>query len=117
MYSETCVVAVNNGGPTESVLHEQTGFLCESTPAAFGSAILGLLEDPDLAVEMGRAGRRHVIEAFGEGRLKTEWDALIEQTIATGERRRQTSRLRPIALFVAILLAASLILWHYAWGA
>ena len=30
------VVAVNNGGPRESVLHGRTGWLCEPTPEAFG---------------------------------------------------------------------------------
>jgi glycosyltransferase involved in cell wall biosynthesis len=118
MYSGTALVTVNNGGPTESVLNGRTGFLCENTPAAFGGAILRLLEDPDLAVEMGRAGRRHVIERFGEGRLKAEWKALVERTIATGEqRRRRSSRFLPVTVLIAtLLLVASWLLSLYGYA-
>ena len=43
MYSGLPIIAVNNGGPTESVLHDQTGFLCEATPAEFARAMARLL--------------------------------------------------------------------------
>ena len=35
MYSYRPVIACNSGGPKESVLHEQTGFLCDPTPQSF----------------------------------------------------------------------------------
>lgn len=40
MLQETPVIAVNSGGPKESVLDGVTGFLCEQDGAAFGNAML-----------------------------------------------------------------------------
>ena len=36
------VIACDSGGPRETVLHGQTGLLCEPTPAAFAAAMLAL---------------------------------------------------------------------------
>ena len=66
------VLAVNNGGPRESVLHGRTGWLCEPTPEAFAQAyaqVAALAATPQLR-EMGHAARAHVeaqfsLEAFG----------------------------------------------------
>ena len=45
------VLAVNNGGPAEPVVHGETGFLCEPTADAFADALAALV--------LGRAiGRR-----------------------------------------------------------
>jgi alpha-1,3/alpha-1,6-mannosyltransferase len=33
------VIAVNSGGPTESVAHYKTGFLCNQDPAEFAQAM------------------------------------------------------------------------------
>jgi Glycosyl transferases group 1 len=105
MYAGTCVVAVNNGGPKESVISEVTGLLCDGTPGAFGTAIQRLLEDPDLAVSMGEAGRQHVRQTFGQARLHSEWDTLIEQTVEAGEQRL-SRRIR--RTFFVLLMTLSL---------
>jgi len=39
MYSRIPVVAVNSGGPTESILHESTGLLVPADPESFATAI------------------------------------------------------------------------------
>jgi alpha-1,3/alpha-1,6-mannosyltransferase len=33
------VIAVNSGGPTESVAHRKTGFLCNQDPPEFAQAM------------------------------------------------------------------------------
>jgi glycosyltransferase involved in cell wall biosynthesis len=91
MYAGTPVLAVNSGGPTETVLDNKTGLLCEPTPEAFGEALIGLVNDPAKATEMGRAGRIHVKETFGTCRFEKEWKQLMEQT-----KERQLKR--PAAL-------------------
>lgn len=66
------VIAVNNGGPRESVVHGRTGWLCEPTPDAFARAyeeVAASAATPRLR-EMGAAARTHVeasfsLEAFG----------------------------------------------------
>ncbi len=55
------VVAVNNGGPLESVAHGQTGLLCDPTPAAFARAFAELLALPaGKLAGMGAAARQRV---------------------------------------------------------
>jgi len=39
------VIACASGGPTESIVHGETGFLCQPTPEAFASAADSLLKD------------------------------------------------------------------------
>lgn len=104
MYAGTSVVAVDNGGPKESIRSEETGFLCEATPAAIGSAILKLLKDSNLAEKMGQAGRQHVKETFGEGRMKNEWNKLIQETITRGRRRQAQKRLFLLYFFFILTL-------------
>lgn len=76
------VVAVNAGGPAETVRDGETGFLCPPDPDAFAAALAQLLGDAALAARLGRAGRTHVAAnfsraAFGE-RLETILGTLME---------------------------------------
>jgi glycosyltransferase involved in cell wall biosynthesis len=66
------VIAVNDGGPAETIVHARTGFLCEPTAEAFARAAMPLIQDAGMAREMGAAGREHVrknfpVERFGRG--------------------------------------------------
>ncbi len=99
MACETAVVASATGGIVEVVVEGETGLLVPLEqapgsidpvdPAAFASAfaqrVNRLLADPELAHEMGRAGRRRAVQAFG-------WPAIAQQTLgvyeyATAHRR------------------------------
>ncbi|EKX42369.1 hypothetical protein GUITHDRAFT_74012, partial [Guillardia theta CCMP2712] len=64
MYSQRPVLACNSGGPTESVLHEKTGLLCEATEEDFASGMNRMLKDRSWAREMGANGRKRVQENF-----------------------------------------------------
>ncbi|KAL0276545.1 UNVERIFIED_CONTAM: hypothetical protein PYX00_004102 [Menopon gallinae] len=64
MYLEKPVIAANSGGPTESILHEETGFLCEPNPSNFAEAMAKFLYNDTLASTLGSAGRRRVMEIF-----------------------------------------------------
>jgi alpha-1,3/alpha-1,6-mannosyltransferase len=46
MYSGCPVVAINSGGPRESVVHGETGFLCDSTPASYAAAVRRIVLNP-----------------------------------------------------------------------
>jgi alpha-1,3/alpha-1,6-mannosyltransferase len=71
----TPVIAVNSGGPLESVAHGETGFLCDSSPDAFADAMLQLLGSGSdaHAEQMGARGRARAREMFS---LKTFGDTL-----------------------------------------
>jgi alpha-1,3/alpha-1,6-mannosyltransferase len=65
------VVAVNHGGPTETVTHDRTGFLCPPDPQAFAGVLATLVTRPDVAEQIGGAARddvrrRFSIDAFGD---------------------------------------------------
>ncbi|ORC93634.1 glycosyltransferase ALG2 [Trypanosoma theileri] len=73
------VVAVNQGGPCESV--GEGGTLCDPTPEAFAAALTTYITDEALAARVGAAGRERAMnlfsmEVFGEKlatRLLTLW--------------------------------------------
>jgi alpha-1,3/alpha-1,6-mannosyltransferase len=64
------VVAVDGGGPAETVVDGETGFLRPPAVEPFAEAVARLVRDPALASRMGAAGRAHVarhfsLDAFG----------------------------------------------------
>jgi len=53
------VIAVNRGGPRETIVHGETGFLVEPSKQAFSSALETLADNPALVKNIGAAGRQH----------------------------------------------------------
>lgn len=92
MYAGRPVVAVNSGGPKETIVHNVTGFLCDKTPEAFCRALQCLLDNPSRVVQMGKAGHEHVKTHFGRGRFQQQWRALVTETIEAGKVRRFQKR-------------------------
>jgi glycosyltransferase involved in cell wall biosynthesis len=60
MSLEKPVIAVNRGGPCETVTHGETGYLVEPRPAAFAHAMTLLADNPEIVRRLGRQGRKHV---------------------------------------------------------
>jgi alpha-1,3/alpha-1,6-mannosyltransferase len=79
MYAGTPVLAVNSGGPMETIVDGRTGFLREPTPQEFGDALLEWIRDPAKATVMGKAGKHHVESTFGTQRLAREFQALLKK--------------------------------------
>lgn len=75
------VVAVNNGGPTESVQHGATGVLCEPSAAAFARAYAALLDDA-AAAAMGAAARKHVVGRFSRTAFGDRLDGYVQDLAA-----------------------------------
>lgn len=65
------VIAVNQGGPAESIIDGQTGFLVKPEPGDFADAMVRLVDDPDLTKRLGEAGFRHV--------QKYDWSLFVER--------------------------------------
>jgi glycosyltransferase involved in cell wall biosynthesis len=53
------VVAVNRGGPRETILPGINGFLEEPTPEAFATTMAELVNDPEKARRIGVRGHEH----------------------------------------------------------
>uniref|UniRef100_T1JBD5 BIG2 domain-containing protein n=1 Tax=Strigamia maritima TaxID=126957 RepID=T1JBD5_STRMM len=58
------VIAVNSGGPTETIENTKTGFLCDSNPKSFADAMETLARDKDLALELGQVGQKSIQTAM-----------------------------------------------------
>jgi glycosyltransferase involved in cell wall biosynthesis len=76
------VVSTNVGGPNETVVDGETGFLVPPRdPDALAQAVRRLLDDPDLRARMGRAGRARVLARFTVGhysaKVATALDAIV----------------------------------------
>ena len=77
------VIAVNRGGPTETIVDGETGFLVEPRAPAFAEALARVLANGAVARRMGEAGWAHVRanfsrRAFGD-RLEAALLALVRR--------------------------------------
>ncbi|KAJ1831963.1 Alpha-1,3-mannosyltransferase-like protein [Coemansia sp. RSA 2711] len=79
MYMRVPVVAVDSGGPRETVVHGETGYLCEPSPDHFAEAIARVLAAPvDQRRAMGDAGRARVLQHFSLDAYADKLEALFE---------------------------------------
>ncbi|XP_060937516.1 alpha-1,3/1,6-mannosyltransferase ALG2 [Limanda limanda] len=92
MYCCCPVIAVNSGGPLESVADGETGFLCEPTAEAFSQAMEKLVREPQLRRAMGQAGRRRVQDKFSLQAFSDQLYGYILRLSQGGEGRRRRRR-------------------------
>lgn len=83
MYAKCPVIAVNSGGPLESIDEGVTGFLRPQDPEAWAEAVTTLLTDPKAQKAMGEAGRQRAVamfslESFAQT-LDTQIRGLVQQ--------------------------------------
>lgn len=80
------VVAVDEGGVQESVIHEETGLITAREPARFAAALARLLADPALARAYGQQGRRHVERNWSWERAAAQLERTL--TVAASDTRK-----------------------------
>lgn len=81
MYAQRPVIAVCSGGPTETILDGETGFLCEDTPKSFANAMALLIEDEDLAERMGEEGGKRFKEKFSFQAFTKHLENIVQQIV------------------------------------
>ena len=104
MQRGTPVVAVNSGGPRETVLHRSTGFLCEQTADSFAKAMLQLVQIDEavdsfvapveptdenvylgrivrspMSLQMGASGKNHVEQNFHSNVMRRQFLGCLQQ--------------------------------------
>jgi glycosyltransferase involved in cell wall biosynthesis len=83
MASGVPVVSTNVGGPAETVVEGETGFLVPpGQPPLMAQKVLTLLEQEDLREAMGDAGRRRVRNEFSLTRYAERFSKIIESLAA-----------------------------------
>jgi glycosyltransferase involved in cell wall biosynthesis len=88
MAMEKPVVATQGGGPCDIVAEGETGFLVKMGDSeALGRAIITLLRQPGLRREMGKRGRKRVVEFFNNG----SYAAKMEDIFSNLTEKQQVS--------------------------
>lgn len=64
MFCRKPVIAVNSGGPKETIQHGVTGFLCSPTSLSFSAAMFELTSNQELCDKMGQAARERFETKF-----------------------------------------------------
>ncbi len=83
MASGKPVVATAPGGPSETVLEGETGYLVKPSDSEdLASAVEKLLDDPAKRARMGEAGRKRACEVFALPRYVREFEDLYARLIA-----------------------------------
>jgi glycosyltransferase involved in cell wall biosynthesis len=87
MASGKPVVATAPGGPSETIIQGETGYLvAPSDPEGTAAAVERLLADPQLRERMGAAGRKRAVEIFSLPRYVKEFEALYARLLAEAEK-------------------------------
>merc|ERR1719401_1965117 len=129
------VVAINSGGPKETIVDGVTGYLVEfesnDTPTkvprnnptvkGFANAIHKVLSDPSKAEIMGQCGRDRVDQAFGMERFRKQWWELLRLAHKQGLKRHHKrlttypsiggSVIRSLGEIISVLLVAIFVSW------
>jgi hypothetical protein len=97
----TPVLAVNSGGPRESVMHGETGWLLPPQPRAFAEQMQVVAASHEDMAWMRRACRRHV-QRYDWDRFVRRIDDLMEEVAVTGRVTNVPSAMPPLPAEVAI---------------
>jgi glycosyltransferase involved in cell wall biosynthesis len=82
MASGKPVVSTRRGGPSETVVDGETGFLVDPrNPAALATQVIRLLRDPALRARMGAAGRAQVEAKFAAAVTAARFQAQIDRLL------------------------------------
>ena len=107
MYAGAPVIACNSGGPVESIIHGETGFLCSSDAESFAAAMREVLsKSSSERAALGKAGRQRVIERFALSKFSSELDSVIRDvyTAPTQPRSLQWTALAFTILILTLLI-------------
>jgi glycosyltransferase involved in cell wall biosynthesis len=76
------VVSTNQGGPSETVAHGETGFLvAPGDVEGFATHVIHLLRDTDLRERMGKAGRARVEALFSAKAMGEKFMRVVDEVI------------------------------------
>ncbi len=77
----TPVVAVDSGGPCETIQHGITGLLCKPKALEFAKAVDLILSDTDKAREMGNQGKILVASRFSRTNMARHFERLLLEIV------------------------------------
>ena len=102
MYAGCAVLAVDEGGPKETVIDGETGFLAKDDKDVFRKKVEWCIKNVDKTVAMGQKGHEHVKNNFGLDKFETAFHALLHKSTEKG--RLKGGRRIATSLFVVFCL-------------
>ncbi|XP_066975510.1 alpha-1,3/1,6-mannosyltransferase ALG2 [Macrobrachium rosenbergii] len=78
MYVGTPVIAVESGGPKETIVNGVTGFLCSQNPEDFAEAMYTLVKDSGKKQSMGKLGHDRVVSNFSFAKFSEHLDYIVQ---------------------------------------
>ncbi|KAF8928945.1 alpha-1,3/1,6-mannosyltransferase ALG2 [Dissophora ornata] len=117
MYMKCPVVAVNSGGPTESILHGVTGYLCLPEEEVWAATLKELLEKSEQGLsDMGQAGHGRVVSLFSLEAFVSKLNGILEQlhqgSSSSIESYGMFGGVQPIAV-ISIFVAALSVIFYF----
>lgn len=82
MYMKKPVIACNSGGPLETVIDGETGYLSDPNPESFAEKMIKFVEDQILSEKIGAKGREHVINNFSIKKFDEELDSILSNLVS-----------------------------------
>lgn len=89
MYMSKPVIAVNSGGPTETIVHNSTGFLCDPKEEAFSLAMASMLKDDRLRERMGIMGHKRVQQKFSFEAFAQKLDDIVNEVTKNATKSKK----------------------------
>ena len=79
MYCRTPVIAVNSGGPMETIIDGVTGFLTKDEPELFSDAMKKVVSNEISGVSMGNAARTRVEQFFSFNAFANSLNRILQE--------------------------------------
>lgn len=79
MYAGCPVVAIASGGPLETIIEGETGFLTKQDPVDYGTAIAKFVTNSSLADKFGAQGRKWVTKTFSLAAFGNQLNEIIQR--------------------------------------
>ncbi len=82
MATGTPVVSTNQGGPSETVIDEETGYLvAPNNPQALARQVIELLRHPEERQRLGDNGRQHVLDKFSAQATAERYNKIFQKLL------------------------------------
>ena len=78
--SKKPIISVNEGGPTETILNNRSGFLVDATPTAFAEKMIYLAGRPEIVEQMGKEGYKNISTNYSKKSFFKKYDKALKFT-------------------------------------
>ncbi|KAF9917028.1 Alpha-1,3-mannosyltransferase-like protein [Lobosporangium transversale] len=118
MYMRCPVIAVNSGGPTESILHGKTGYLCSAQEHVWTNTLKLLVKASEEELkEMGQTGHDRVVSLFSLTVFVSKLNGILVQMQQQSSYELKSyglfdSSMRPLFIFSVLSIVLAIMLYH-----